>query len=511
MRKLALLIAALIAAAAVAAGCGGDDGSSSSPLGNALGYLPADTPFAAAIATDREGDQLDDAGDLADELQGGQGQLDALLEQALGERAGDLEELEKALGNPFVVGSTDIQEFLDSSSGSDQEFVAAIQSKDSDALGALVDGGRATEDGEVAGATVYVDDSGDVFAIDGDTLVVAGDRAQLEAALNTQEDGGGLSEDDFASATEGVPSDALLRVYLNIGAMLQASPDAESALRSKWVAALRTGAVALAVDGDEVAIDVNVNTDPEGLTDADLPMAAGGDAPQVLDRADAINLALRDPSQLLAFAQATGKTVDPEGFTDFEQGKAQVERQLEISLDDDLIAQLKGDLAVSIGNDGKFGARAQLEDPDAMRATLKKLEPVLPDIARGAAGERVGFAAPKAGDDFYAVATSDGDQIVFGVVGDVLVVANDPTLAGAVAQQGTEAVPGASGALVMQTDPRPLLAGLLGQVSGFDVGPEGLADQLSSQLGDRPLGDLTGSFEVSTERLSGSFKLDTDD
>ena len=516
MRKLVSLTAVLFAAAAIAAGCGGDDGSSSSPLGHALGYLPANTPFAVAIETDPDGKQLDDAGDLADELQGGDGQLDALLQQALGDRFGDIEELKQALGNPFVVGSTDTRQFLENADGGDQAFVAAIQSQDEDALRKLVEDDRAKEDGEVAGATIYIDDSGDAFAIDGDTLVVAGERAELEAALTTQEEGAGLSEDDFEQGTEGLPDDALLRVYLNISELLQASPDAKDALRSKWVAALRTGGVALAIDGDRIAIDINVTTDPDGLTDADLPIASGAESPQVLDRPNAVNVALRDPSQLLAFVQATFKAVDPDGFGSFEQGRDQVERQLKIDLEDDLFAQLKGDLAVSVGDDGKFGARAELEDPDAMRATLKKLEPVLPEIAGGAAGERVGFAAPKGDEDFYAVATGDGDQVVFGVVGDVLVVAHDPKIAGTVAEQGTAAVPGASGALVLQTDPRPLLGGLIGQASDLDIGPEGLADQFSDQL-QRQLGakgragQLTGAFEASTERLSGSFQLQTGD
>lgn len=506
MRKLATLTAVL--AAVAAAGCGGDGGSSSSPLGNALGYLPANTPFAVAIDTDPDGDQIDAAGDLADEFPGGEGKLRELIDEALGERADDLEEIEKALGNPFVVGSTDTREFLRSPGDQDESFVGAIQARDSGALDKLVEGDRAKRDGEVAGATIYEDDSGDAFAIDGDTLVVAGNREELEAALTVQEDGDGLSEDDFDAGTEGLPGDALLRVYLNVGEMLQASPDADRALKSKWVAALRTGGLALSLDDGEVVAQLNLGTDPEGLTDADLPLAAGSDSPEVLVRGGDVDLALRDPAQLLAFAQATAKAVDSGGFSDFERGKAQVESQLKIDLDEDVIGQLDGDLAVGVGLDGKFGVRAELADPDAMRATLKKLEPVLPDLAAGAAGERVGFSAPKAGEDFYAVATADGDQVVFGVVGDVLVVANDPALAGTVAERGTEAVPGAEGALVLRGDAERIGRTLLDQAagSGFDLG-----ERIRGTVATEPLAGVTGSFEVTTERLSGSFRIATDD
>ena len=55
MRRLLALISALALSALTAAGCGG--GGSSSALDEALGYLPEDAPFVAAIETDIEGDQ----------------------------------------------------------------------------------------------------------------------------------------------------------------------------------------------------------------------------------------------------------------------------------------------------------------------------------------------------------------------------------------------------------------------------------------------------------------------
>jgi hypothetical protein len=507
MRKLSLLT--LVLGTLAIAGCGSSSGSSgsSSPLDNALRYLPANAPFAVAIDTDTDGEQFEAAGDLSDKFPFGD-QVEEQLQDLVEERTGKFKQLQAALGNEFVVGSTDAKSFTDAPSGEDEAFVGAIQAESQDALDKLVDGDKAEADGEVDGAKLYKDDSGDSFAIDGDVLVVAGSKQELEAALATRGGDESLTEEDFDAGTEGMSDDALVRVYLNVAELLQASEDAKDALRSKWVSAVRTAGIALTFEPNQVAIDVNVNTDSDDLTDADLPLAAGAASPKVLDREGDINLALRDPAQLLEFAQATAGQVSSNDFGAFEAGKAEIEKRLDVDLDKDLIAQLDGDLAVSIGLDGKFGARAQLKDPAAFEQTLGKLEKAVPFVAEGIAGEKVGFAKPKAGEDFYAIATRGGDQIVFGVVKDFLVVSNDPAIAGTLATEDTKAVAGAKGALVLDASADKIAQEALRQAKGkgFDLG-----DRIKGAIGTRPLDDLLGSFEIDTDGLSGSFKVTTDD
>jgi hypothetical protein len=506
MRKLSLLtlVVGTLAIAGCGAGSSGDD--SSNPLDNALRYLPEDAPFAVAIDTDTKGEQFRNAGDLADKFPFGD-QLEKQLRNLVEDRTGEFEDLQRALGKEFVVGSTDAKTFVDTPSGEDTAFVGAIQAKSQDALDKLIEGDKAEEDGEAEGAKLYKDDSGDSFAIDGDVLVVAGSKRELETALKTRNGDASLTEEEFDAGTAGVSKDALLRVLVDVGGLLRASPDAKPALKSKWVSALRTAGIALTFEADRVAIDVDVNTDPEGLTEADLPLAAGAASPQVLDRDGDVNLALRDPSQLLEFAQATAKAVDPNGFSSFESGKKQIERRLGIDIDRDVVDQLDGDLQVSVGLDGKFGARAALKDPAEFEQTLTKLEDILPSIAEGAAGEKVGFAKPKPGEDFYAVATAAGDQIVFGVVDDLFVLANDPAIAGTLATEDTKAVAGAKGSFVLNSDAEQIAQTALRQAEGQDFG---LGGRIAGAIGARPLDELLGSFQVTTDGLSGSFSVTTD-
>jgi hypothetical protein len=503
LERSSLLIATVSLAIA---GCGGGGGSSS-PLDEALRYLPADTPFAVAIDTDTKGDQYKAAGKIAERFGAGENLVEQ-IEESLDADKGEIQRIEKALGNEFVVGSTDVRSFVQQSGEDDKSFVGAIQASDEAALDRLIEDQDAKEVGESNGATIYKDEDGDEFAVNGDVLVVAGNRKELDSALSTREGDDSLTEEDFDEGTEGVPADALIRVYVNVEQLLSVDPDAKEALRSTWVSALTTGGIALSVEEDEVSIDFHLNTDGEELTEDDLPIAAGADSPRVIDRDGEIALGLRDPQQVIDFVRATSKQVEPDQAQGMDQALDGINRQLGVDLEEDFVGQMEDGLSVSIDlDDGKFGARGQLKDPAEMERTLEKASRKLPDLLEQFTGEKVGFAKPKAGEDFYAVATADGDQIVFGVVGDVFVLSNDAGIAGTIGAEDTVDVPGAEGALVLRTDAEQLAKRIIGEIEGRDID---VLDRVKNAIGVRPLDQLTGSIEASTDALLGSFRVTLD-
>ena len=503
MRRL--IVTTLLLSALLIAGCGGGSDSGSA-LDSALSYLPKDAPFAVAIDTDLEDDQYKALQALIRKFPFGEQVQDSLRRQ-LEQSSGGVnfnDDVKPALGNPFVVGATDAASF--SSDSGSARFVAAIKAKDKDALDKLVDKTKPTKAGEESGATLYEDD-GTVFAVDDDMLVFADDKQQLTQALARADGDDHLDEDTFNEGLDGLPESALARVYGDLEALLKSDPGSEGARRIKWVDALRTLGATVVARNEGIDIDFRVRTGGD-LSDSDLPIAPGDESPDVIKRKGEIGLGIRDLAHIVRFAENAGQAVDPAGFGDYAQAKKTIDKQLGVSLDNDLIGQLTGDVSSTVSIDGKFGVRAQLEDPQAFERTLAKVADVLPSFAEGAGLGTVGLSKPKGSQDFYALAQPDGDAVVFGVIDDVLVVANDPAQASKLAGEQPVAVPNAKGSVVMSADAEQLVNTLLGQ-----LGPAlGLGDLggLGGALFTRPLGDLNGFMSASTDELRGKLTLAID-
>ena len=503
MRRL--LTISLFLFALLIAGCGGDD-ESDSALDSALSYLPKDAPFAVAIDTDVEGDQYKAVQALIKKFPFGE-QLQDNLRQQLEQSSGGVnfnDDVRPVLGNPFVVGAANAASFTADSGASD--FVGAIKAEDKDALDNLIDKTKPRETGEESGATLYEDD-GTVFAVKDDTVIFAGDRQQLTQALGRADGDDHLDEDTFNEGLDGLPESALARVYADLEAILKSDPGSADARKIKWVDALRTLGVTVVAKNEGIDIDFRVRTEGD-LSDADLPIAPGDESPDVLKRKGEVGLGIRDLAHIVRFAENAGQAVDPAGFGDYAQAKKTIDKQLGVSLDDDLIGQLTGNVSSSISIDGKFGVRAQLKDPQAFERTLARVADVLPSFAEGAGFGTVGLSKPRGTEDFYSLAQPDGDAIVFGVVDDVLVVANDPAQASRLAREEPTAVSGAQGSVVVSADAEQLVNTLLGQ-----LGPAlGLGDLggLGGALFTRPLGDLNGYVSASTDELRGKLTLAID-
>ena len=326
-----------------------------------------------------------------------------------------------------------------------------------------MDESGAKETGETAGATKY-EDGGTIFAVDGAMVVLAGSEEALDQALERADGDGGLSQDDYEEALEGLPGNSLASVYADLEELIGTSADAKEARKVKWVDALRTlGLTATASDGG-VELQFNVRTDPEGLTDEDLPMAAGDESPPVLSRPGEIGLGLREPSQVIEFAEAAFQSVDPSGFGDYEQAKQTLDSRLGISIDDDLIAQLGGDMSASLSLDGEFGVRAEPKNAAEFEKTLAKIADVLPAFAEGAGLGDLQVEKPSGGNPFYTLGGPDGDVAAFGVTDGVFVVASDTERAGEIALQDPESVDGAEGALALRSDARALVNAVIRQL-----------------------------------------------
>ncbi|MBA3305405.1 MAG: DUF3352 domain-containing protein [Thermoleophilaceae bacterium] len=508
MVRLALRPVILVATCAAAlAGCGGGDEGSAGPLDNALGYLPEDAPLVVAFETDPEGDQAKAAQAIVERFPFGD-QLTQSLEESLSRNKLSFEDdIKPLLGNEFVVGVPDVRSLVDSGdeSATDDQFVAAIEAKDRGKLEDLIKRDDTKQTGEQDGAKLYEDGDGDTFAIEDGVLIVAGTRELLDTALKQRDSAGMLTAEVLEEATADLPEDALVRLSTDVGQLVAADPETEQARKVEWVSALRDLGLTISVEEDLAKLDLRLATDPEGLTEEDLPIAAGGESPAVIDSPDEIGVGVRAPEQILAFAETAGQAVDPSGFGDYSAGKQAIESRLGVSIDDDIFGQLEDDVSVSFGLDGKFGLRARVKDPQAFTATLDKLGKALPEIAENAVGEPVGYAPPKKGGDFYALATADGDTVVYGVVDGMFVLANDSERASRLAEDETKAVEGAEGSIAMSADAQQLVSQ---GVSRF--GGSGLGGALGGSLFSEPLGAFTGSVGADPGGLSGRLVLTFD-
>ena len=490
---------ALLCAAAFAPACGGDD-SSGGPLESALSYVPEKAPFVVAIDTDLEGGQYSSLQAILDRFPGGI-ELEGLLEGELEGDSGEVsyeKDVKPMLGNPFVVSATDVTSFVDDSE--DDDFVASIQVKDSDALDRVIDKTAPAEQGEVAGATIYEDD-GSFFAVEEDLVVLAGSRKLLDAALERADGDDHLGTATFEAALEGLPDEALARIYFDLQALIAQDPDTEAARKVAWVAALRTLGMTAAVEEDAIDFEFNLRTDSEGLSDEDLPLAAGDEAPAIVKRDGELGFGLRDPSQVIAFFEDALQAVAPQDFGDYETGKQVISQQLGIDVDKDLIGQLTGDLSVSVALDGSFGARGEVADPEAFGRTVDKVAEKLPLLGSG-----LGVTGVRRVGELYEARLADGGRFAFGVRNGVFVAASTAGRAVELSTQEPSPVDGAEGSFDMTADAEQVTRQVLEQ-----LGPQlGVAGLLGGGIFARPLDDLGGSVVTSTDGMRGGFSLTFD-
>ena len=153
-------------------------------------------------------------------------------------------------------------------------------------------------------------------------------------------------------------------------------------------------------------------------------------------------------------------------------------------MEKDILDQLSGDISASVSLDGQVRRAGRAEGPGGLRATRSRRSPsALPTLAEGLGLDDVTLVRPKGGKDFYALATPDGDSIVFGVKNGVFVITNDPGRADSLALDEPTRCAGQQGAVVVQADAEQIALKILEQLGDPIPIPEQLRPALVAPLG----------------------------
>ena len=467
-----LRLAALAAAAAVAAsGCGGDD-KSETPLGEALGYLPADAPAVVAVETDPEHGQWKQVNELISKFQIA-GQIRDEAKRRLAPEPVDFDDdIGPQLGNELVAG------VVRSPEGPSE--VVAIK---------LQDTGAARRD-----LLPALKESGSAAQIDGDMLVAADDPATLKAALARHDADDRMTEDEFEDdlgrLAEGDP---LLRATGDLPAALEADEAGQAARTVPWVNSLRRFAAAGTARDEGLAIDFDVTA--ERSADDDLPFAPGPQAPPVPRREGEIAVAARDPGRTVGIVNRL-KDVLPRTKAHSAALNDALER-IGVNLQRDVVGQIGAVGAASFPLDHTYVARADLKDPAAFAATLAKLSKQLAGAARG----DIGFTIePGGGKGFYRLNADRGRQLFVGVVDDQVALGEEAGRARDFAEEASAPVPGARGSVALFADAQSVANAIVERRAS---GPLALLGQVLTE----PLGDLRGWMETTPTGMRGHAEL----
>src|SRR4051812_35043334 len=484
VRRLATLLAVV---ALIATGCGSK--SSSSGLDTALSYVPKDATVVVAIDTNPDGDQWQQVDHLLGKFPFG-GQVKQQVKNAFNARANlDYDkDIKPLLGNDIVYAR-----LAPTGQEGPPPFVFAWKLNDEAAARRLLQATTEKSPVTIQGLDVYGRPPTNFATIKDGTLVVADTFDSLGAALK-RPGGDHMTEGDFNASLGDLDKDSLVRVSGDFQRLLSHSPQSPALQKVKWLSALRTFAATLRADSDGIEYAFKFDTDSGSLTSSDLPLASGEESPPVVKRAGEIGFGIRNPAQVVGFAQQAASVVNPTGYGKYLRDKAKLSKQLGVDVDRDLIGQLTGNATMSVAIDGGVAARADLRDPATTAATLKKIAPRLVKIAR----KRGKTLTLSTAGNLYTLTQPTGKKVVFGVIGRSFVVANDVARATQIAGQSPSAGSGAKGSLIVYSDARAL-ANAIAAKRG-----QGVAAQIVTSA----LGDLTGSVQTETSGITGSVKLE---
>lgn len=521
----------------VVTGGGDDDGGGSTassgitdPLAEALAFIPSDAPVVGVLETDTSAGPLSKLQALGPRVPGSTlalGEVGSVLGGV------DLQaELLPLLGNPVVVGAVELPRDGSAAAPAGLPFRipspgrlgrgvrAATVARDPAGLGDLFDrlsdSATVTSDGETRGFDVYTrPGDGVAFAVRGAILVVSGSRTDLGRALSLHSRataGGGATAGDGTGALttasmrerfSGLPgrSASFARVAVDLDGLL----DADAAdLEVPWVGALQRAAFAV-VPGDE-AVDLRFRlaTDPETVTDGDVPIATGPATPSPAAQDDEpVVLAFRDIAHTVEFARRTLRATDPQLARDLDAIEVNLRRFARVDPTSQLLLRLTGTTTITTGPEGGVEVRAEVADPEAIGDVLRRLKSIstLGSLAGGIGVdvETRGITIEDDGPDTYQVLRDGSPVARVGVLGEALVLSTDESadlqlLADAFPESPDE---GARGAFSARLSVERLVE-LLGDRLG-------LSSEVERVLG--PLDTVTLRARGETEAVSGVVRV----
>lgn len=387
-------IGLVLACAAAVASCGGG-GSASSPLDDALRYLPADAPLAVAIRTDVDSRSYRDL-DAALKRFGVQGGLDAALEGAVSnQNLSFSRDIKPLLDNAFVIG------VLPGTEGSGPRYMVAIKTKDGGRVRKLLESVPSLEKkADESGAAIYgpavpkgahipeeIANRGPRVAVKGDMVLASDSQLGLTDSLH-QRAKGGLTEKTFLGRLGDLPKDGVLRATGDLPAALRAL-GIDQTTSVPWMGALRSFGLTLNVTGRTFTGDGLISTDR--VQERDLPIAPGPSSSDLPLRRQAI--ATRDQSQTMRFAIDVVRASVPQAT--FGGIERTLEKKTHVQVGT-LVEQFGSGLVANLPT-GETISRSDVRDPSATAGMLRSIAKDEPVIARLAdAGGPVGQALQQA-------------------------------------------------------------------------------------------------------------------
>ncbi|MTD46080.1 hypothetical protein GKE82_17760 [Conexibacter sp. W3-3-2] len=517
----------------IVTGGGDDDGGSGSaataeiadPLAEALTFVPTDAPLVGVVETDTAAGPAAALQALGGRIPGA-----ALASGALGELLGDQElqaELLPLLGNPLVVTATELprEDATPAPAGlpfrvpsprrlAEHVRVATVV-RDRAGLDAMLDRmtgtGMLQRDGESRGFDRYTRTDGASLAVDGPVLVATGSRTDLGQALTLHARatrGGGATGGDGTGALTpvglrerlaGLPGRGA--AVARIAADVEELQDADlSELEVPWLGALRRVALALVPSEDGLDVRFRLATDPESVTDGDVPIATGPGTASPAAQEDApVVVGIRNVAHTIEFVRRTLRSTAPELAAQVDGVESSLRRLARVDPSSQLLLKLTGTTTVTLGPGGGVEVRAEVRDPEMIEDVLRRLPSAAAGgaLTGGVSGEvdLAGIALRDQGDGTYVVERDGGPLARVAVLGEALVVStDDSTDLQALADAFPESPPeGARGALTARVSAE----------EAIDL--VGLSPDLAEALGT--FGTVTLQARGETEAVSGSIGL----